>query len=241
MTTTPTPTTSQQSPSPLVELAETVNREHAACEAAVRSALEHARRCGEALLEAKEAVGHGGFEAWIILDCQVSPRQARNYMTLARNWDKIVELSNRKRASEMGLEHLSIRAALRLLTQEHGDWKYAQEFCPSCGERLVFTSRYFYTCPACWDCRLYPNPKAASMSGDQGGIQRGKRVRDDFRRLTDPYERAEVAVAVLSMLDMESEAEVARLLREAKQTPTRRRAAEVLEKLQSQPVEAETK
>jgi len=225
---------------PLAELAETVNREHAACEAAVRSALKHARKCGEALLAAKDAITHGSFEAWIVLNCKVSPRQARNYMTLAKNWERIIELSNRKRASEMGLEHLSIRAALRLLTQDEGGWKYTNEFCPSCGERLVYTSRFFFTCPACWDCRLYRNPKAASMSGDGGPIQRGKRVREDFRRLSDPFERAEVAVAVLSMLDdAEVVPEVVRLLTEAKQTPTRRRAAEVLERLAGWALEAD--
>jgi len=219
---------------PLTGLADAINREHAACEEAVRSALEHARKCGEALLAAKEAVLHGKFQAWIICNLKVSPRQARNYMTLARNWSRIVELSQRNRGSDLGIESLSIKAALRLLTEDSGDWKYADQFCPSCGERLVITSRYFHTCPACWSCRLYPNKKAASMSGDQGGIQRGKRCREDFRRLTDPFERAEVVVALLSMLDDEAAPEVIRLLIQAKRTPTRQRAAEVLEKLQTE-------
>jgi hypothetical protein len=67
--------TVQQPPRPLATLGAEIDREHAACEAAVRSALRHARKCGEALLEAKEAVPHGKSEGWIICNCQVSPRQ----------------------------------------------------------------------------------------------------------------------------------------------------------------------
>jgi len=222
----------------LTTLAGKINEHHRQVEAAIRSALKHARKCGAALLQAKSRVEHGKFEAWIACNCEVSPRQCRNYMTLAGNWGRIVELSQRKRASDLGLESLSIRAALRLLSEDSGFRKYTNALCPSCGERMVYTSTRYFTCAACWDCRLYENPKATVTAGNRwqpvppkGPIERGKRCRDDFRQLADPNEQAEVALSILSMLDDESGAEVARLLCQARLTPTRRRAAEVLAKL----------
>ena len=220
-------------PATLPDLAVKINEAHDACVAAVRTAIRHARECGEALITAKKAVGHGNWGAWLIANCRVSPRQARNYMTVARDWSRIAELSNRNRGAVFGIESLSIKAALRLLTQDSDDWKYADQFCPACGERMVYTSRLFITCPACWDCRLYPNPKATFRGNGQINKQpydRGgdRACREGFRRLAYPNERAEVLVELLAMLDESGAAEMTRLLQEANPTPTRRRAAELV-------------
>src|SRR5829696_3819361 len=44
---------------------EQINAEHHACEAAVRSALKHAVRCGALLEEQKATVNHGGWQRWL--------------------------------------------------------------------------------------------------------------------------------------------------------------------------------
>lgn len=88
-------------------LAATANEEHRAAQAAAASALEHARNAGEALNEAKAAVGHGAWGAWVEEHFEGSARTARIYQRIAREWEAI---PNRQRAAE-----LSLRGAVRLL------------------------------------------------------------------------------------------------------------------------------
>jgi hypothetical protein len=214
-------------------LAEQINKEHAACEAAVRTALEHARKCGEFLVEAKGAIRHGLWEKWIRRNLTVSPRQARNYMTLAKNWDKILHLSKSEPGSNLGLEHLSIKSALRLLTRDNAEWKFADMVCPSCRERLVMTSRRWATCPSCWDCKLYGHSESAIYYGaEYAELTRAERVKEDFRRLVDPRKQAEALVAVLAMLDeKDGLAEAVRLLTKTRKNAQRRQATAVLARL----------
>ena len=148
-------------PAKLMELAIQANLAHQACEAAVQSALHHARDCGTALLAAKKLAKHGHFEDWVSSNCKFSVRMARTYMTLARNWDQLMALSKRNRASDLALDSLSVREALRLLAAggpETGEWIFLDKHCPSCGERLVVTSALYATCPSCFNCRLHPLP-----------------------------------------------------------------------------------
>jgi predicted transcriptional regulator len=49
----------------LGKLAEEINAEHRACEAALRSGLRHAVRAGELLTEAKGQVKHGEWGTWL--------------------------------------------------------------------------------------------------------------------------------------------------------------------------------
>ena len=49
----------------LGELAAGANREHLRCEAACRSAIEHAFRAGEYLIAAKEEVAFGEWKRWL--------------------------------------------------------------------------------------------------------------------------------------------------------------------------------
>src|ERR1022692_3190492 len=61
----------------------------AACQAA-GSALEHARRCGELLAQAKAVQGHGKWLPWLAAHCSaISPRVAQGYMRIAARWDEI--------------------------------------------------------------------------------------------------------------------------------------------------------
>lgn len=149
----------------LADLAEQANGAHKACEQAARSMLSHARDCGDVLNRAKGYFPHGEWEGWLAENCQFSAGQARRYMRIARSWP---ELSKRARATDLKLEDLSMREAIRVLTSgEEGDTPpkeksgpsiFVDMFCPSCGSQLVKTSSLYVTCAECWECRLYPNP-----------------------------------------------------------------------------------
>ena len=73
----------------LPAMADEINAEHnAACRAA-QTALVHAAECGRLLIEAKAAVGHGGWLAWLEANTSVSARQSQKYMRLAKGWTQI--------------------------------------------------------------------------------------------------------------------------------------------------------
>jgi hypothetical protein len=93
----------------LADLAGRISTEHAAVVASGWNAVTRAIAAGGMLNEAKERVGHGGFERFCREECGISPRTARDYMALTEGRETI-ETANRQRAAEM-----SIRAALRLL------------------------------------------------------------------------------------------------------------------------------
>jgi Protein of unknown function (DUF3102) len=116
----------------LDDLASLANAAHAACEQAVRSALIHARDCGETLNQAKQIVGHGNFLPWLAKHCKFSERQAARYMRIARSWDRIMSLvedkwrpkrckANSTRVANLGIESLSIREALKLLADPNNE------------------------------------------------------------------------------------------------------------------------
>lgn len=72
-----------------IDLAELINAAHAACEASVREAITHARDCGALLIEAKAQLKHGQWLPWLRENCVVKERQARAYMRVAENWDRL--------------------------------------------------------------------------------------------------------------------------------------------------------
>lgn len=73
----------------LHELAEVITREHGLTVGAVRVGLAHAMDAGTALLEVKGLLPHGKFLGWVFIHCAVSPRQASNYMRVARAKEKL--------------------------------------------------------------------------------------------------------------------------------------------------------
>src|SRR5688572_32359582 len=71
-------------------LAAEINAAHARAFGKAREALEHARRAGELLLQAKAAVGHGQWLPWLKTHCSsFSERTSQGYMRLAKHWDEI--------------------------------------------------------------------------------------------------------------------------------------------------------
>ena len=96
---------------PLATLAASINEEHRLVVTTVRSGLEHARRAGDLLAEAKEQVPHGEWLPWLAANCAVSERQAQNYMRIASRWDVL------KNETRCGFGELSLRAALAILAE----------------------------------------------------------------------------------------------------------------------------
>jgi Protein of unknown function (DUF3102) len=67
------------------DLVREINTEHGHVETHKRSAIKHAIRCGELLLEMKQRVGHGNWLSWVEENFQASERTARNYMEIAKS------------------------------------------------------------------------------------------------------------------------------------------------------------
>jgi hypothetical protein len=86
-------------------LAAEINAAHKSGEESTRRGLAHFRVAGEALLKAKEAVGHGGFKAWVEKHVHCSYRTAACYMRVAREWAKCAAAAH-------------LRDALRMLTED---------------------------------------------------------------------------------------------------------------------------
>jgi hypothetical protein len=95
----------------LTTLAASINAEHAQAQAAAGAAVEHARRCGELLIEAKSKTNHGEWLPWLMANCpDIAERTAQAYMRVARAC-----LSNPDTATK--LRDGTVRGALEHLTQ----------------------------------------------------------------------------------------------------------------------------
>lgn len=68
----------------LGKLAEEINAEYRAFERDVKSATEHALRCGVLLEEKKASLGHGEWLPWLRDHFEGSERHAQRFMKLAR-------------------------------------------------------------------------------------------------------------------------------------------------------------
>ncbi len=101
-------------------MADKINQHHLAATKSAESAIESAKRCGECLLEAKQALPHGEFRAWLEKYCRVKARQATSYMKLARNWDQISKTAPTADLTIDGALSL-IRPAQRPYQQTWGD------------------------------------------------------------------------------------------------------------------------
>jgi hypothetical protein len=94
--------------SPLAELADQINREHAAVEAGLRASLHHAVLVGQLLIEAKRQIEHGNWGQWVGANCHFSEKTAQNYMRVARSLPAL-------QAKSATVADLSLRDALALL------------------------------------------------------------------------------------------------------------------------------
>jgi hypothetical protein len=73
----------------LAQLAEQINAEHASALSAARTALEHARRAGQLLAEAKKQCPHGQWLPWLKANVSFSERTAQKYLRLAERWEEL--------------------------------------------------------------------------------------------------------------------------------------------------------
>jgi Protein of unknown function (DUF3102) len=99
---------------PLADLAGRINDEHRLAEQHARSAVEHALKCGELLIEAKGKVQHGEWLPWLKANCAVSERTAQAYMRLAHEIPKL-DPGKAQRVAD-----LPLREALKALSAPLG-------------------------------------------------------------------------------------------------------------------------
>src|SRR5688500_6751046 len=72
------------------QLANAINDAHEACRLSAQSAIEPARHAGDLLIEAKQALAHGEWLAWLQEHCPLlSVRVAQSYMRIAREWPRL--------------------------------------------------------------------------------------------------------------------------------------------------------
>jgi hypothetical protein len=82
----------------LPQLAAAIRDEVEQAEADFRSAVAHAIRAGELLIEAKAQVAHGGWLPWLDVECRLKRSEAANYMRLARNVQRVAHLPSIRQA-----------------------------------------------------------------------------------------------------------------------------------------------
>jgi len=88
-----------------------INAAHTAACRAAGEALNHARRAGELLQQAKAAVNHGEWLPWLAANCPaISERTAQGYMRVAREWPAL-------QAKAQHVADLPLRQALALLSE----------------------------------------------------------------------------------------------------------------------------
>lgn len=71
---------------------EEINREHELAQAAKDTAVEHAVRAGQLLLDQKARLPHGDFQPWIDANCRFAYATAARYMMAARRISQGVEI-----------------------------------------------------------------------------------------------------------------------------------------------------
>lgn len=92
-------------------LSDQINAEHRLAQEHARTAVTHARRAGELLLQAKELAAHGQWLPWLAANVPgISERAAQGYMRLAR--ECLADPAKAQRVAD-----LSLRAALQELAE----------------------------------------------------------------------------------------------------------------------------
>lgn len=96
-------------PDNLAARAKRANREYKLAGDKAKLAIEHAKNCGEELIQIKRLLGHGKFLPWLKQNFDGSDRTARAYMRIAENWQCIANLDPTSLTS--ALAALSVPAA----------------------------------------------------------------------------------------------------------------------------------
>jgi Protein of unknown function (DUF3102) len=94
----------------LVDLKAKITSEHVAVIGSFKCGFEHAVKCGELLLEAKEVAGHGNWAKWLS-GMPFAETTARGYMRMAEAWPSMPD-ENRQRVAD-----LPWREALKLIAK----------------------------------------------------------------------------------------------------------------------------
>jgi hypothetical protein len=101
---------------PLAELAERIKSEHSAIMSQMsgKGLVHRAIKLGEALIQAKEKVGHGEFLKWVAANCNVKKRTAQRYMRLVEHRAKI---DAHLKDKSVTVTHLTLNEAFRLTAE----------------------------------------------------------------------------------------------------------------------------
>jgi hypothetical protein len=78
----------------LATLAAEINTLHDSAQTAAMTAVQYAAKCGQKLIEAKEACQHGEWLPWLEANCRVARQQANKYMRLASEMPSLIDNSN---------------------------------------------------------------------------------------------------------------------------------------------------
>lgn len=91
-----------------------ITEAHEAALAAGHTALEHAHRAGELLMQARAQCEHGAWLSWLAEHCPTIPeRTARAYMQIVRRWEELeAAMGDRQRVAD-----LPMREALALFAE----------------------------------------------------------------------------------------------------------------------------
>ena len=107
-----------------IELSTQINKEHELVLTHAVKALEHARKAGELLIQAKADCKHGEWGEWLDSNFHGSSRQAQRYMKVHQRWPEIEAKATRG-------SDFSLREGLKLLEakKEPGDdlWVWADQ------------------------------------------------------------------------------------------------------------------
>ena len=95
----------------LNKLADEICRLHVQCVDYAQTTLEHARKAGELLIEAKSKLPHGEWLPWLKNSIEMPERTAQTYMRIARDWGEL-------QANPLRAADLSLREAERLLADK---------------------------------------------------------------------------------------------------------------------------
>jgi phage N-6-adenine-methyltransferase len=146
-------------------LAVEIRAEIAAFEADLRSAVGHAIRGGQLLIEAKEGLPHGEWEPWLAANFDRTPQWARAWMRLARNREQIesaVSVSSALRelvsGDAMDVHHSSASS----------DWGTPQELFDALDQEFGFDFDVCAT-PQLAKCARYFSPEADGLAQEWTG------------------------------------------------------------------------
>jgi hypothetical protein len=104
----------------LAVLADQINDEYAACQAAGQDMAEHAAKCGQLLLKAKDEVPHGQWGDWLKKNfAGRKQRTAQVYMSVARTADRKRALGKTQHAA-----FLSLREVLDEIARERANERF---------------------------------------------------------------------------------------------------------------------